>query len=141
MQNNKLRMAIRATAAVTVLGLASQAQAFSFSAGDVDASLYGYARLNASYDMNADISDITRSGTFSAIEDTDEEGHFGASAAQSRLGLTTVHKSGVKINRSEEHTSELQSRPHLVCRLLLEKKKTQKQQPHRMTHVYDTYTV
>src|SRR5690554_6787076 len=27
--------------------------------------------------------------------------------------------------RSEEHTSELQSRPHLVCRLLLEKKKTQ----------------
>src|SRR3989442_8649520 len=27
--------------------------------------------------------------------------------------------------RSEEHTSELQSRPHLVCRLLLEKKKNQ----------------
>src|SRR5690554_7053691 len=27
------------------------------------------------------------------------------------------------IDRSEEHTSELQSRPHLVCRLLLEKKK------------------
>src|SRR5690554_7542761 len=28
--------------------------------------------------------------------------------------------------RSEEHTSELQSRPHLVCRLLLEKKKKNK---------------
>src|SRR5690554_7785620 len=27
--------------------------------------------------------------------------------------------------RSEEHTSELQSRPHLVCRLLLEKKNNQ----------------
>src|SRR3989442_6063821 len=27
--------------------------------------------------------------------------------------------------RSEEHTSELQSRPHLVCRLLLEKKKSE----------------
>src|SRR3989442_3272513 len=26
--------------------------------------------------------------------------------------------------RSEEHTSELQSRPHFVCRLLLEKKKS-----------------
>src|SRR3989442_5816620 len=26
--------------------------------------------------------------------------------------------------RSEEHTSELQSRPHIVCRLLLENKKT-----------------
>src|SRR5690554_7299166 len=30
----------------------------------------------------------------------------------------------VEGSRSEEHTSELQSRPHLVCRLLLEKKKT-----------------
>src|SRR5690554_1288270 len=28
-----------------------------------------------------------------------------------------------EVPRSEEHTSELQSRPHLVCRLLLEKKK------------------
>src|SRR5690554_7021722 len=31
--------------------------------------------------------------------------------------------SGYRYGRSEEHTSELQSRPHLVCRLLLEKKK------------------
>src|SRR5436305_14516045 len=31
------------------------------------------------------------------------------------------------VQRSEEHTSELQSRPHLVCRLLLEKKKKKKQ--------------
>src|SRR5436305_9945531 len=29
----------------------------------------------------------------------------------------------IVVVRSEEHTSELQSRPHLVCRLLLEKKK------------------
>src|SRR3989442_11401364 len=32
----------------------------------------------------------------------------------------------VSDTRSEEHTSELQSRPHLVCRLLLEKKKDQR---------------
>src|SRR5437870_8562916 len=31
------------------------------------------------------------------------------------------------IKRSEEHTSELQSRGHLVCRLLLEKKKKEQQ--------------
>src|SRR3712207_6980572 len=31
---------------------------------------------------------------------------------------------GVVVERSEEHTSELQSRQYLVCRLLLEKKKT-----------------
>src|SRR5690554_7491794 len=35
-----------------------------------------------------------------------------------------VNGYSLKIFRSEEHTSELQSRPHLVCRLLLEKKKT-----------------
>src|SRR3712207_8881507 len=32
-------------------------------------------------------------------------------------------RSGVAVTRSEEHTSELQSRQYLVCRLLLEKKK------------------
>src|SRR2546422_8493672 len=32
---------------------------------------------------------------------------------------------GDSVTRSEEHTSELQSRLHLVCRLLLEKKNTQ----------------
>src|SRR5690554_6192271 len=36
------------------------------------------------------------------------------------LGMAALVLSGA---RSEEHTSELQSRPHLVCRLLLEKKK------------------
>src|SRR3989449_3035420 len=34
-----------------------------------------------------------------------------------------VERDGTSCERSEEHTSELQSRLHLVCRLLLEKKK------------------
>src|SRR3712207_9010242 len=34
------------------------------------------------------------------------------------------HAGAVRRPRSEEHTSELQSRQYLVCRLLLEKKKT-----------------
>src|SRR3989442_4621343 len=39
--------------------------------------------------------------------------------------LPLADRKGVQrvVARSEEHTSELQSRPHLVCRLLLEKKK------------------
>src|SRR3712207_7320410 len=36
--------------------------------------------------------------------------------------------------RSEEHTSELQSRQYLVCRLLLEKKKTQQPPSRAMSH-------
>src|SRR5690625_6318406 len=54
-----------------------------------------------------------------------------ATFAQPRLceGGALVH--GVRVEqdqRSEEHTSELQSRGHLVCRLLLEKKKRQHNQ-------------
>src|SRR3712207_7534273 len=42
------------------------------------------------------------------------------------LGVGVGARSGVAVEdpRSEEHTSELQSRQYLVCRLLLEKKKT-----------------
>src|SRR5258705_5707437 len=38
--------------------------------------------------------------------------------------------------RSEEHTSELQSLRHLVCRLLLEKKKTRRHTDHRSGRYY-----
>src|SRR5690554_7306848 len=47
-----------------------------------------------------------------------------------RFGISDAFSKGRQVDyvlgeweRSEEHTSELQSRPHLVCRLLLEKKK------------------
>src|SRR2546422_2368682 len=55
---------------------------------------------------------------------------------RSRIGELSHHPAGLRdthpriacairgcVSRSEEHTSELQSRLHLVCRLLLEKKK------------------
>src|SRR5690349_23924542 len=48
-----------------------------------------------------------------------------AGMAQSRPNLTAP---GMRPARSEEHTSELQSRRDLVCRLLLEKKKKKKKQ-------------
>src|SRR5436305_7574673 len=41
--------------------------------------------------------------------------------------------------RSEEHTSELQSRPHLVCRLLLEKKKKKKKKMLYKCKIYTIY--
>src|SRR2546422_8238037 len=45
------------------------------------------------------------------------------SQAQDQLGRKVEMKRAHVEVRSEEHTSELQSRLHLVCRLLLEKKK------------------
>src|SRR5436305_5370754 len=70
-----------------------------------------------------------------------EDADWFAGLNQERLVVLEIHErahdrierfptargpSGAAVNdelRSEEHTSELQSRPHLVCRLLLEKKK------------------
>src|SRR2546430_13595001 len=55
-----------------------------------------------------------------------------------RLGL---ERRGSKVNRpgtaprSEEHTSELQSQSNLVCRLLLEKKKTSRQTSHPQAYI------
>src|SRR2546429_6919299 len=51
----------------------------------------------------------------------------------------------MKAGRSEEHTSELQSRLHLVCRLLLEKKKKKRTArvivaPHATTTVTSLYS-
>src|SRR2546422_3113131 len=45
---------------------------------------------------------------------------------------------GIRAMRSEEHTSELQSRLHLVCRLLLEKKKTDKNHDSVIPHTTTT---
>src|SRR2546422_3408057 len=45
-------------------------------------------------------------------------------AAKPTANRTLVSRSAATGPRSEEHTSELQSRLHLVCRLLLEKKKS-----------------
>src|SRR5262245_66426284 len=53
---------------------------------------------------------------------------MGRRAIRGRLGRSPAHRWR---KRSEEHTSELQSLRHLVCRLLLEKKK--KQKPHKTT--------
>src|SRR2546421_3400836 len=47
----------------------------------------------------------------------------GFSAMSRRQMMTFMEGRHLRENRSEEHTSELQSRSDLVCRLLLEKKK------------------
>src|SRR5690625_6590977 len=71
--------------------------------------------------------------------------HIGVASKHGRPALVTLRESveylerwhrfmrgwvepAREIGRSEEHTSELQSRGHLVCRLLLEKKKNHYQQ-------------
>src|SRR2546422_11652792 len=61
-------------------------------------------------DAHADCSDVSRRRDVQTNDRTIEDRHGPAVLAD-------------ETGRSEEHTSELQSRLHLVCRLLLEKKK------------------
>src|SRR3712207_7699515 len=59
-----------------------------------------------------------------------------------RLDVVAVDGNGVPAERggarSEEHTSELQSRQYLVCRLLLEKKKKRMTNIHRQQEAHST---
>src|SRR3712207_7258576 len=50
----------------------------------------------------------------------------GTACSNQRSSTSATALPALKIRRSEEHTSELQSRQYLVCRLLLEKKKKKK---------------
>src|SRR3712207_8432336 len=49
--------------------------------------------------------------------------------AKERRRREAAKRADVHVWRSEEHTSELQSRPYLVCRLLLEKKTSARAMP------------
>src|SRR3989442_10536387 len=57
------------------------------------------------------------------VEDSAEALRELLRAVEREMAALDVVAEALGVERSEEHTSELQSRPHLVCRLLLEKKK------------------
>src|SRR5256886_9622144 len=61
---------------------------------------------------------------FAARDNVGGQIDFAHPASAYRFGnFVVAESSGRRANRSEEHTSELQSQSNLVCRLLLEKKK------------------
>src|SRR2546427_4772061 len=79
---------------------------------------------------------------------TDDQGHIEAPVTEQRKSifwLTLMENFGLRnywlctgrMDRSEEHTSELQSQSNLVCRLLLEKKKKIKSTSTRRTRYLD----
>src|SRR5436305_8283401 len=67
---------------------------------------------------------------------TDRSLEGGVAPSSNLISFRDLITSSTKPYRSEEHTSELQSRPHLVCRLLLEKKK--KKQYNYIHLIYNT---
>src|SRR5258708_3382123 len=62
-------------------------------------------------------------GTIRIHPDGSAGSHNGAKSVINSIGTQDFARLRLGCGRSEEHTSELQSPDHLVCRLLLEKKK------------------
>src|SRR5947208_6668462 len=62
------------------------------------------------------------------------------SASGNSVGWRPSRRTLPKLTRSEEHTSELQSPDHLVCRLLLEKKKKKKKQRKKIEKTKEQHT-
>src|SRR5690606_10096956 len=92
--------------------------------------------LNKAKELGLEIDDATARAVLEEVKELEHRGyHFEAADGSFELLLRKAtgwtqdlfHVESYRVNierrRSEEHTSELQSRENLVCRLLLEKKK------------------
>src|SRR5690625_7082349 len=73
---------------------------------------------------------LFRSPTTPRTPGVPDDDHFDSPACRAQRRRIGPGRRCAGPHRSEEHTSELQSRGHLVCRLLLEKKKNKKTNNH-----------
>src|SRR3712207_8867460 len=88
-------------------------------------TLFPYTTLFRSYSgwtMSLDASAKNMQAVCKAREEHDRSCPWGGKATAVHLSWFDIERMGWE-DRSEEHTSELQSRQYLVCRLLLAKKK------------------
>src|SRR3989442_1818690 len=105
------------TRSMSIPGAAAGTPSRSICRLKSSAASFGISGLDAA-DEAARVQDpVGIEGLLEGAHDR-EARRWAAPDVESRL-----HRGGRRGHRSEEHTSELQSRPHLVCRLLLEKKK------------------
>src|SRR3712207_7428508 len=85
-------------------------------------TLFPYTTLFRSGAIGYSTSPEIRSGSRLVFK-TVSNGHWATNHPRSAAAPSTCSTLSRISRRSEEHTSELQSRQYLVCRLLLEKKK------------------
>lgn len=101
MKTTNMTLAVRATTALVILGTAGQANAVDFAAGGVEGSVYGFARVAASYDLDENINPGGgRAANFSGITTGNADtssGHFGMDTTTSRLGLSVTTPQDLKI--------------------------------------------
>src|SRR5690625_4412559 len=104
-------------------------------AGDVEVIIHLAGIPIFDEKLNNEITDINVGGTQRIFEVAARHGVRRVVQASSICATGLINRSErhvpPKFPRSEEHTSELQSRGHLVCRLLLEKKKSIRKRPEK----------
>src|SRR5436309_11506754 len=90
-------------------------------------TLFPYTTLFRSVNQATDTIQKLGSRNGFAVDETDDPGAFTQANLARYRGVVFLSADKATLDsgeeRSEEHTSELQSRENLVCRLLLEKKK------------------
>src|SRR2546426_4512297 len=82
------------------------------------------AALSARHCSSIGVGSTPLGGTISTLVTSSPLASFAPQHERADSGTSTTPAGVVEVPRSEEHTSELQSPCNLVCRLLLEKKKS-----------------
>ncbi|MDY7115624.1 DcaP family trimeric outer membrane transporter [Halomonas sp. SSL-5] len=89
-QYNKFKQASIFTASALALAVASASHAVDFEVGDTKASVYGYAKLDIIYDVDADLGNSIGHSNIKLDDEPSQDGHFNMHAYQSRIGFQTT---------------------------------------------------
>lgn len=97
MRTNSLKKLAGSSLTLFIMNI-NHATAFTLPIDNIKAEIYGYAKLNAVYDIDQDIGSTTQAGSFASLfPENDINGHFDADAEESRLGVFVEHETGLKI--------------------------------------------
>ncbi|WFM72259.1 DcaP family trimeric outer membrane transporter [Halomonas sp. CKK8] len=77
------------SASALALAVASASHAVDFEVGDTTASVYGYAKLDIIYDVDADLGNSIGHSNIALDDEPSQDGHFNMHAYQSRIGFQT----------------------------------------------------
>src|SRR5690554_7320640 len=89
MKKNALTMLPALSLGAASLLMATTASAISFKVDQTDVSVYGYAKLDVIYDIDADLGNAVTRGNIRMDGESGADGHTTFSANESRLGFTT----------------------------------------------------
>lgn len=88
--NAQSRAFLGCTAGLYLMAVSINAVALDLNVDDTKVSLYGYAKLNVIYDVNANLGPLLVPQNIALDNQNVAEGNFQADATESRLGLSTV---------------------------------------------------